>query len=170
MTTYQIEDLIECVCGDLAHDEELGVKPAVRVVESDDYSVFLDYSSDELETSITLATDIAEENLRAYLTTDIYDDIRNAYAAIEGRVFVVVHQWLCLGEVRAEVKVLGTFRKYEDAVACLKHQRDEEINESWEIFFPDDYHIESDEEDYFLVQKDGYMKFDEISIEEHWTK
>lgn len=96
------------------------------------------------------------------------------------KVYTVYQTWECMDDYKASSSVIGVFANEADARACLKHQRDEELRESyvaWNLEGAEGDeedemvgNIVSDEPDYFEVEYGDYQKYDILEIEEKELK
>lgn len=92
------------------------------------------------------------------------------------KVNVLTQTWKCMDDVHAVPSVIGVFSDYNDAVAALKCQRDEELNESYKRWNLDPKEgedddeilatIEHDDDNYCVIQYEDYKKYDILEIEE----
>ncbi len=92
------------------------------------------------------------------------------------KIFTVNHTWRSMDDYKSSTTTLGVFLSEEDARACLKKQRDEELSDSYKAWMlegvdgegEDDFcgHIECDEKDYFEVEYDYHKKYDIIEVEQ----
>lgn len=92
------------------------------------------------------------------------------------KVFTVNHTWRCLDDYKSSTVSLGVFLSKEEAQACLKKQRDEELENSYTAWNlkgasgedEDEFcgEIEFDEAQYFEVQFDEHNKYDIIEVEQ----
>lgn len=93
------------------------------------------------------------------------------------KVFTVNHTWRSLDDYKSQTAALGVFLSEEEAQACLKKQRDEELNNSYRAWNlegadgedEDEFcgEIECDEDNYFEVQYEEHQKYDIIEVEQN---
>lgn len=92
------------------------------------------------------------------------------------KVFTVNHTWCCLDDYKSQTASLGVFLSEEDAQACLKKQRDEELDNSYRAWNiegvegedEDEFcgEIECNYDNYFEVQYGDHQKYDIIEVEQ----